>query len=148
MDIEIKTFKELDTETLYDILQLRSSVFVVEQDCVYQDIDGKDKEALHVILKKQGKTVAYTRCFAPGVYYKEASIGRVVVIKQERKNNYGHQIMKISLQAILTNYNTQDIKLSAQKYLKEFYESHGFHKIGKGYFEDGIPHILMGNKIN
>ena len=66
MDIEIKTFKELDTETLYDILQLRSSVFVVEQDCVYQDIDGKDKEALHVILKKQGKTVAYTRCFAPG----------------------------------------------------------------------------------
>ena len=136
MDIEIKTFKELDTATLYDILQLRSSVFVVEQDCV------------HIILKKQGKIVAYTRCFGPGVYFKEASIGRVVVIKQERKNNYGHQIMKISIQAILTNYNTQDIKLSAQKYLKEFYESHGFYKIGKGYLEDGIPHILMGNRIN
>lgn len=148
MDIEIKTFKELDTSTLYDILQLRSSVFVVEQDCVYQDIDGKDRQALHIILKKQGKIVAYTRCFAPGVYFKEASIGRVVVIKKERKNNYGHQIIKISLQAILTNYNTQDIKLSAQKYLKEFYENHGFYKTGKGYLEDGIPHILMSNKIN
>ena len=78
MDIEIKTFNELDTDTLYDILQLRSSVFVVEQNCVYQDIDGKDKEGLHIILKKNGTVVAYTRCFAPGVYFKEASIGRVV----------------------------------------------------------------------
>ena len=79
MNIEIKTFKDLDTSTLYDILQLRSRVFVVEQNCVYQDIDGQDKEALHIIYKKEDKLVAYTRCFAPGVYFKEASIGRVVV---------------------------------------------------------------------
>ncbi|MEZ7918535.1 MAG: GNAT family N-acetyltransferase, partial [Patiriisocius sp.] len=86
MNIEIKTFKELDTSTLYDILQLRSGVFVVEQNCVYQDIDGKDKEALHIIYKQEDKLVAYTRCFAPGVYFKEASIGRVVVTPKERNN--------------------------------------------------------------
>jgi len=147
MNIEIKTFKELDTSTLYDILQLRSRVFVVEQNCVYQDIDGRDKEALHIIYKQEDKLVAYTRCFAPGVYFKEASIGRVVVTPKERNNNYGHQIMKTSVAAILTHYNTQKIKLSAQKYLENFYNSHGFFKIGEGYLEDGIPHISMVNKI-
>ena len=98
MNIEIKTFKELDSSTLYDILQLRSRVFVVEQNCVYQDIDGQDKEALHIIYKKEDKLVAYTRCFAPGVYFKEASIGRVVVTPKERNNNYGHQIMTTSVE--------------------------------------------------
>lgn len=146
MDIEIKKFNELDTDTLYDILQLRSSVFVVEQNCVYQDIDGKDKEGLHIILKKNGTVVAYTRCFAPGVYFKEASIGRVVVKHQERKNNYGHQIMKTSIAAIFSQFKTKEIKLSAQKYLETFYKSHGFYKEGEGYLEDGIPHISMVNK--
>lgn len=147
MDIEIKPFNELDTDTLYDILQLRSSVFVVEQNCAYQDIDGKDKKALHIIFKKKDLVVAYTRCFAPGVYFKEASIGRVVVKQTERSNNYGHQIMKTSIAAILAHYNTQEIKLSAQKYLETFYNNHGFYKIGEGYLEDGIPHISMINKI-
>ncbi len=145
MNIEIKTFKELDSITLYNILELRNSVFIVEQNCVYQDIDNKDREALHVIFKKKGRVVAYTRCFAPGLYFKEASIGRVVVLKNQRNNNYGHQIMKVSLQAILSNYNTKEVTLSAQTYLKEFYESHGFYKTGKEYLEDGIPHILMRN---
>ena len=145
MEIEIKTFNELDTNTLYDILQLRSSVFVVEQDCVYQDIDSKDKQALHVILKVEGNLVAYTRCFAPGLYFKEASIGRVVVVRQHRKNKYGHQIMERSIQEISKNYNTEKIKISAQKHLKQFYENHGFYKIGKQYLEDGIPHISMVN---
>ena len=145
MEIEIKTFNELDTNTLYDILQLRSSVFVVEQDCVYQDIDSKDKQALHVILKVEGNLVAYTRCFAPGLYFKEASIGRVVVVSQHRKNKYGHQIMERSIQEISKNYNTEKIKISAQKHLKQFYENHGFYKIGKQYLEDGIPHISMVN---
>ena len=147
MDIEIKTFKELDSITLYNILELRNSVFIVEQNCVYQDIDNKDREALHVIFKKKGKVVAYTRCFAPGLYFKEASIGRVVVLKNQRNNNYGHQIMKISLQAILSNYNTKNVTLSAQTYLKKFYESHGFYKIGKEYLEDGIPHVLVCNTV-
>lgn len=145
MEIEIKTFNELDTNTLYDILQLRSSVFVVEQDCVYQDIDSKDKQALHIILKIEGNLVAYTRCFGPGLYFKEASIGRVVVVRQHRKNKYGHQIMERSIQEISKNYNTEKIKISAQKHLKKFYKNHGFYKIGKQYLEDGIPHISMVN---
>ncbi|MBL4662628.1 MAG: GNAT family N-acetyltransferase, partial [Flavobacteriaceae bacterium] len=92
---------------------------------------------------KEGKIVAYTRCFAPGIYFKEAAIGRVVVSRNKRKYGYGHVIMKASLEAIKKEYNTVDIKLSAQMYLKNFYESHGFTQVGEGYLEDGIPHIAM-----
>ena len=146
MEIIIKTFEELSVYELYDILQLRSAIFVVEQDCVYQDLDGKDFKALHIIGKKEGKTVAYTRCFRPGVYFDEASIGRVVVDFKERKYGYGHDIMKASIKAIKDHYNTETIKLSAQTYLKKFYNSHGFFEIGKEYLEDGIPHIAMIKK--
>ena len=143
MEIIVKTFEELSTHELYDILQLRSEVFVVEQDCVYQDLDGKDTKALHIIGKKEGKTVAYTRCFRPGVYFDEASIGRVVVDFEERKYRYGSDVMKASVKAIKNHYDTKTIKLSAQTYLKKFYNSHGFIEIGKEYLEDGIPHIAM-----
>ncbi len=142
-NIEIKKFSELSLAELYAILQLRSEVFVVEQDCVYQDIDGKDAEALHVLGFKNGKIVAYTRCFAPGYYFPQAAIGRVIVKESERKYGYGHQIMKASASAILENYKTSNIKLSAQQYLIKFYESHGYKSIGEGYLEDGIPHIAM-----
>ena len=143
MDITVKLFDELTLNELYDLLQLRSEIFVVEQDCVYQDLDGKDSKALHVIGKKEGKIVAYTRCFRPGIYFEEASIGRVVVKASERKYGYGHDIMKASVEAIKNTYNTENIKLSAQTYLVNFYESHGFLAIGEGYLEDGIPHIAM-----
>ncbi len=143
MKITVKIFKELTTLELHDLLQLRSEVFVVEQDCVYQDIDGKDLKALHVIGEKEGKLVAYTRCFEPGIYFKEAAIGRVVVEKEERKYGYGHDIMKASIVAIEDHYKTALIKLSAQTHLKKFYESHDFRQIGEGYLEDGIPHIAM-----
>nr|WP_298331923.1 GNAT family N-acetyltransferase [uncultured Christiangramia sp.] len=143
MNIEIKKFSELSLAELYAILQLRSEVFVVEQDCVYQDIDGKDAEALHVLGTKNGNIVAYTRCFAPGYYFPEAAIGRVIVKESERKFGYGHEIMKASATAIFKNYNTSNIKLSAQQYLIKFYESHGYQCIGEGYLEDGIPHIAM-----
>lgn len=143
MEITVKTFKELTIHDLHDLLQLRSEVFVVEQDCVYQDIDGKDKKALHIIGTKEGKVVAYTRCFAPGIYFEEAAIGRVVVDLNERKYGYGHDVMKASLVAIKKRYNTKRIKLSAQTYLIKFYESHGFQTTGEGYLEDGIPHIAM-----
>lgn len=143
MEIKIKTFKELTIDELHDVLLLRSEVFVVEQDCVYQDLDGKDRKALHIIGDKNGRIVAYTRCFAPGIYFKEAAIGRVVVPQKDRKYGYGHVIMKASIDAILNQYKTQDIKLSAQEHLKKFYESHGFSQIGEGYLEDGIPHIAM-----
>jgi len=143
LKIEVKKFSDLSVAELYDILQLRSEVFVVEQDCVYQDIDGKDHLALHVLGSKNGKIVAYTRCFQPGFYFDEASIGRVIVKATERKFGYGHDIMKASDKAIQKEYNTSNIKLSAQQYLIKFYESHGYQTTGEGYLEDGIPHIAM-----
>ncbi|GAB5400764.1 MAG: GNAT family N-acetyltransferase [Aureisphaera sp.] len=143
MEIEVKTFDQFSINELYDILQLRSEVFVVEQDCVYQDIDGKDEKALHVFGKKSGRIAAYTRCFAPGDYFEEASIGRVVVAGPERKYGYGADIMKASIEAIENHYKTTTIKLSAQTYLTRFYESLGFEKVGEEYLEDGIPHIGM-----
>lgn len=143
MEITVKTFDQFTIHELHDVFQLRSEVFVVEQDCVYQDIDGKDLKALHVIGKKDGKVVAYTRCFQPGIYFEEASIGRVVVAQEARKFKYGHEIMKASKEAIATHYNTETIKISAQTYLLKFYQSHGFQQLGEGYLEDGIPHIAM-----
>ncbi|MBC9795884.1 GNAT family N-acetyltransferase [Sinomicrobium weinanense] len=143
LSIFIKTFDELTTGELYDMLQLRSEVFVVEQDCVYQDIDGKDRKALHLIGKKQGKVVAYTRLFPGGGYFDEASIGRVVVKEEERKYGYGHDIIKASIAAIGDHFKEYRIKISAQKYLIRFYEKHGFVQVGEEYLEDGIPHIGM-----
>ena len=121
MDFYIKSFSELNTIELYQILQLRAEVFVVEQDCVYQDIDSKDQSALHIIGKKDNKIIAYTRVFKGGDYFKEASIGRVVVSLKERHLNYGQQIMEASIVAIKNNYQTTEIKISAQKYLEIFY---------------------------
>ncbi|WP_179353305.1 GNAT family N-acetyltransferase [Winogradskyella vidalii] len=143
LKIEVKTFEELTIQQLYDLLQLRSEVFVVEQDCVYQDIDGKDQKALHVLGYKNEKLVAYTRVFQPGYYFKEASIGRVVVLKNERKYHYGNAIMKASINAIKTHYNETVIRISAQSYLKQFYNNLEFYEVGEGYLEDGIPHINM-----
>ena len=143
MEIRIKTFNQLSLSELYTILKLRAEVFVVEQNCVYQDIDGKDQKALHVIGEANGEIVAYTRCFNKGFYFDEASIGRVLVKQEHRKYGYGHQIMTASIKAIKDRFNTDHIKLSAQQYLIKFYESHGFKSEGEGYLEDGIPHIAM-----
>ncbi|HEY9185512.1 MAG TPA: GNAT family N-acetyltransferase [Salegentibacter sp.] len=143
MKILIKTFKELSLDQLYQILQLRSEVFVVEQNCVYQDIDGKDGEALHILGYKDEILVAYTRCFEQGLYFEEAAIGRVIVKENYRKYGFGHEILEASIKAIKERFKTTRIKLSAQQYLIEFYESHGFATTGEGYLEDGIPHIAM-----
>lgn len=143
MEVTVKTFDQLDIYELHDLLKLRSDVFVVEQDCVYPDIDGKDQKALHVIGKKEGRVVAYTRCFPPGYYFDEAAIGRVAVAMNERKYGYGYNIMNASITAVETHYNTKDIKVSAQTYLKKFYNNLGFKEVGEGYLEDGIPHIAM-----
>jgi ElaA protein len=146
LTILTKSFSELSTKELYDILQLRAEVFVVEQNCVYQDIDRKDQKALHVIGFKNDKIVAYSRIFKPGDYFEKASIGRVVVAKNERKFGYGHVIFKQSIEAVRKHFNETVIKISAQLYLKKFYESHGFIQVGEGYLEDDIPHIGMLNK--
>lgn len=141
--IKIKSFQELSTSELYDILQLRSEVFVVEQDCVYQDIDGKDAKAYHIIGYKEGVIVAYTRVFKSGDYFKEASIGRVVVKADQRAFGYGQDIMKASILYIEEQLQEHSIHISAQCYLKKFYSSLGFKAIGEEYLEDNIPHIAM-----
>ncbi|UZH56656.1 GNAT family N-acetyltransferase [Salinimicrobium tongyeongense] len=143
MEVKIATFEDLDIHILYQILQLRSEVFVVEQNCAYQDIDGKDQKALHVLGFDGNVLVAYTRLFAPGIYFEEAAIGRVLVKETHRGKNFAHQILEASIKAIEERYSTRKIKLSAQTYLTKFYENHGFQQIGEGYLEDGIPHIGM-----
>ena len=143
INIIVKTFKELSTQELYDLLQLRSEVFVVEQNCVYQDIDGKDQKALHVLGYKDEKIVAYTRVFKPGDYFEQASIGRVVVKENERHFKYGYDIMEGSIKAINEYFHESTIKISAQTYLRKFYNNLGFIQIGEEYLEDGIPHIAM-----
>jgi len=143
INIITKTFQELTTKELYDLLQLRVEIFCVEQNCVYQDLDGKDEKALHVIGRKNNKIVAYTRIFKPGDYFDKASIGRVVVSQQERQHKYGYDIMEASKKAIKDHFDETNIKLSAQTYLKKFYNNLGFKEVGEEYLEDGIPHVLM-----
>lgn len=143
LTIKVKTFNDLNTQELYSLLQLRSEVFVVEQNCVYQDIDGKDQKAFHVFGFKQKEMVAYTRIFKPGDYFDEASIGRVVVKQNERTNAYGYDIMKASMDFIKNGLYNEVIRISAQTYLNKFYSNLGFRKVGEEYLEDGIPHINM-----
>lgn len=143
LKISVKKFEELNTTELYSFLQLRSEIFVVEQNCVYQDLDGKDKKAIHVIGYKNDQIVAYTRIFKSGDYLAQASIGRVVVKDTERQNGYGIDIMKVSIKAVEENFKETSIALSAQTYLKDFYNALGFIEKGGEYFEDGIPHVMM-----
>jgi ElaA protein len=143
MDFITKKFSELNITELYEILQLRAEIFVVEQDCVYQDIDFKDQKSLHVFGYKNDKIIAYTRIFRPGDYFDNASIGRVLVVASERKYGFGHDLMKASIAAIKTHFKVTEITISAQKYLKKFYETHHFMQIDDEYLEDGIPHIRM-----
>lgn len=143
---QVNTFPELNTTQLYEILRLRSEVFVVEQDCVYQDIDGKDQQAIHVLGYIGTELVAYARCFAPGIYFEEAAIGRIVTDARFRGNNFGHALVERSIWVIKNRYETTAIKISAQQYLISFYNSLGFLEVGEGYLEDGIPHIAMQYK--
>ena len=143
MEITTKTFKELTKEELYELLSLRCQVFVVEQNCAYQDLDNKDQKALHVIGKKADKIVAYTRVFKPGDYFKNPSIGRVLVEESSRKSSLGKDIMLASMDTIKRRFKNSTIELSAQSYLKKFYRDLGFIENGKEYLEDGIPHIRM-----
>lgn len=142
MTISAKTFTELTIQQLYDILQLRAAVFVVEQNCVYQDIDGKDPVATHILGYEANTLVAYTRYFNPGDYFDQASIGRVVVHTDYRKNDYGKKMMHASIAFAKANNHTI-IKISAQCYLDKFYSDLGFKSTGATYLEDGIPHQAM-----
>ncbi len=122
MQIKIFSWEELQRDALYEILSLRSEIFVVEQDCVYQDIDFKDQKAFHVCGYKEGRLVAYTRVFGPGAYFDIPSIGRVLVRENERKYGFGHQIIEGSIELIHQKYGRISIEISAQTYLLKFYK--------------------------
>ncbi|SHF83414.1 ElaA protein [Flavobacterium fluvii] len=140
---KIKPFEDLSVNELYDILKLRSEIFVVEQNCVYLDIDGKDKLALHLFGEFDGKIVAYSRLFKPGISYENSSIGRVVVDANYRDRKWGQDLMREAIAGIKNHFGESKITIGAQLYLKKFYESHGFVQSSEMYLEDDIPHIEM-----
>jgi ElaA protein len=140
---KIKSFETLSVNELYDILRLRSEIFVVEQNCVYLDLDGKDKLALHLFGEFENKIVAYSRLFRPGITFDNASIGRVVVDTNYRNKKWGHDLMREAIAGIESHFSEIKITIGAQLYLKKFYESHGFIQTSEMYLEDDIPHIEM-----
>lgn len=143
LEWKIRRFETLTTVELYDLLQLRSEVFVVEQNCIYQDIDCKDQKALHLIGDDNGQIVAYARLFKRNDYFEEASIGRVVVKPTYREKKIGHILMREAIYFMKHQLGETKITISAQLYLKGFYESHGFIQTSEMYLEDDIPHIEM-----
>lgn len=144
---KIKRFNELSLPELYSILQLRSEVFVVEQNCVYQDLDGKDNKALHLIGTFKNEIVAYVRIFKPGDYFEQASIGRVVVKQKYRDRKWGYDLMQKAIEVTKSELNETSITISAQLYLQKFYENLGFVKTSEVYLEDNIEHIKMKRSI-
>ena len=148
MKIQVKTYSELTKDELYRILQLRAEVFVVEQECAYLDVDGLDQKAFHVIGTSANGICAYTRIFKAGDYFDEPSIGRVVVSRADRGKFFGKEIMEASLRFIDQHFENRDTLISAQLYLRKFYEELGFLTEGEEYLEDDIPHIKMRRKNN
>ena len=138
-----KKFEALSVVELYQILRLRSEIFVVEQNCVYQDLDNKDQKALHLFGEYDGKIIAYSRLFKAGDYFDCTSIGRVVVDENYRDKKFGHDLIKQGIAEIRNHFNEENITISAQLYLKKFYELHGFIQTSEMYLEDDIPHIEM-----
>ena len=139
----LKRFEELTPYQLYAILQLRNAVFVVEQNCVFQDADDKDQNCFHLMGFYNSRLAAYTRIVPAGVAYEQPSIGRVVTSPAVRHSGAGKELMQQSIDAVYDVFGKQPIKIGAQLYLKKFYESFGFKQTGDMYLEDGIEHIHM-----
>ena len=139
----LKKFDQLTVTELYAILQLRNEVFVVEQNCPYQDADNKDQKSFHFMGWDGATLVAYTRIIPQGISYTEASIGRVVTNPKYRGTGAGKQLMERSINNTLELFNCTAIKIGAQLYLKKFYEDLGFVQCSGHYLEDNIPHIEM-----
>lgn len=139
----LKPFPELTPHQVYALLQLRNQVFVVEQNCVFQDADDKDQASYHLLGYINNQLIAYTRLVPAGVIYKEPSIGRVVTSPTVRGTGAGKKLLQESINKAYSLFGVLPIKIGAQLYLKKFYEGFGFQQIGEGYIEDGIPHIYM-----
>ncbi len=143
MKLETQSFSDLSATALYEILKLRTDIFVVEQDCAYAECDDFDQEALHVLGTLNGKLVAYARILPAGTVYDLPSIGRVAVVKDERGNNLGNKLFDYTLQKAKEQHKGQTIKVQAQTYLEEFYKSFGFKTISEPYPDFGVWHVDM-----
>lgn len=142
--IEIKKFDELTARELYDVLKLRQDVFVIEQTCIYPDMDGCDFVCHHALMRNRaGELIGYLRILPPGQTFDTVAIGRVLVREDARGGGSARQLMTAALRFIRETLMQRQVKLSAQQYLVKFYESLGFAAISEGYVEDGIPHIDM-----
>ncbi|MHB8947750.1 MAG: GNAT family N-acetyltransferase [Rhodoferax sp.] len=158
LDWQWTAFADLRIADLYALLQLRSAVFVVEQSCVFQDLDGSDAQAMHLLgfaagsgaglasasaNQPQPQLLAYARCFPAGLKFAEASIGRVLTAPEARGTGLGHALMERAVRALYTQWGVQPIRIGAQAHLFDFYAAHGFVDQGRPYLEDGIAHLEM-----
>ncbi|PKR80476.1 GNAT family N-acetyltransferase [Brumimicrobium salinarum] len=141
---QFKHFEDLDIYELYDLLALRVKVFVVEQNCPYQELDHKDQVAFHLVARnKKGNIVGTMRILPRGVSYEEISFGRIVLDKSEREKQFGDEMIEKAMDYVRTVIGKYPIRLSAQKHLENFYKKHKFVSTGKEYLEDNIPHVEM-----
>ena len=138
-----KAFHELTPQELYELLRIRSEVFVVEQDCVYQDLDGDDQASIHLWLTENGKVVALCRVCPAGTHMHEVSVGRVITTGTERGKGYGVRIMREGIATARECFGAKVIEIEAQEYAKGFYEQVGFRQSSEPFLLDGIPHIRM-----
>lgn len=145
----LKTFSELTLDELYALLRLRNEVFIVEQDCPFPDLDGKDQLCHHLLgfSEESGSLVACTRIVPPGVIYERASIGRVATALGVRRYGVGRELMRRSISAVGDLHGSVPIQIGAQLYLQKFYESFGFRRLGDIYLEDGIEHTGMVRNV-
>lgn len=139
-----KHFKDLSVDEYFEILFLRSEIFIIEQNCPYMDVDEKDRKAFHLFGRNaEGKVIAVTRILPKGISYEEMSIGRVALKKEFRGTGIGDELMQESIRFIEQNFGKQNIRISAQEYLLNFYQKQGFKPVSEMYLEDNQPHVEM-----
>jgi len=143
---KIKSFEEITTSELYEIIKARVDVFVVEQNCPYPDLDGYDRQAIHLWAEQENSVLAYCRIFNKGIKYPETSIGRVLTTEKARGKSLGKQLIQYAVETIENRFHTNEVRISAQDYLLRFYSGFGFEDTGKKYLEDNIPHTEMFRK--
>ncbi len=139
----IKSFEQLTLDEFHDMIALRIAIFVIEQNCPYQDLDGKDKVSFHALLHVNQQLVATARILPPGISYNDVSIGRVVVDTSFRGKSIGHELMNVCMDFVEKQFGKVPVRISAQSHLVKFYNEHGFVSTGKEYLEDNIPHTEM-----
>ncbi len=145
MKFKVKKFSKLSINELYDLLQLRQQIFVLEQNCIYLDADGIDKKSLHLLGVVDKKIVAYARIIPVGISYTTPSIGRVVIDEKHRGKKYAYELMEKAIELAVSKMKAKKITISAQLYLKDFYEKLGFKTIGDVYLDCDLPHLKMIN---